>query len=93
MRSPPLPIELEAVWDTFSAQWPQRMREKWGPATGKAVLTRLEYVLDALGKHAVCNPALKTKKPRSSHDGDAVAFTTFVSEQMKLKATDGAVYF
>ena len=85
MRSPTLPEEVQAVWKRFLEEWPQRVREKRGIGAGQYLLRRFECVLDELGQHAVQNPALDTKKPRSSNPGNAKAFETFVREEMKMK--------
>ena len=91
MRSPPLPDHLEAVWPRFREDYPRRAREKWGVKLGKVLLTNLELVLDALGSHAIENPGLKSKKPRKASGGDPTAFAKFVSQELKLKAGDGAI--
>ena len=67
------------------AEWPHRVREKRGVGVGAYLLRRFEMVLDELGQHAIQNPALETKKPRSSNPGNAKAFEAFVREEMKMK--------
>ena len=85
MRAPALPEELEARWPHFLETWPQTLRSQRGPTTGATFLHLIRYCLHDLGSHAVENPALKTKRPRTKEEGDTKAFEKFVREHTRVK--------
>ena len=91
LRAPPLPEDLEAIWETFRQDQPRRLREKYGVKLGAVLIDRLRHVLEELGSHAVMNPALPSKKPRVAKGGNPKAFELFVRELLKLQATDNAL--
>lgn len=91
LRAPPLPDELQAVWNRFREDYPVRLRAQYGVKLGKVLLTNLAMVLNDLGQYALENPALKSKKPRAVSGGDPKAFEVFLRDQLKLQPGSSSV--
>ena len=81
LRAPPLPDDLSALWDAFLEEFPdwwlQQHKRKLGNIGGTVFRDACQKIIDSLGKHCVRDPA-KTGAPRSSKDGDANAFASWV---------------
>ena len=89
MRSPELPEELEGNWKHFVKEFPERARAQWGIGASQWLHDELIGVLKVLGKYALHNPSLPSKKPRAESGGDKLAWENFVRRQMETKAGDG----
>ena len=91
IRAPSLPDELQANWKHFLEVWPQKMRSEHGVKAGAVIINRISNVLQDLGRHALLNPALSSKRPRSKAAGDSEAFNNFLRQHMLAKPVHSGI--